>query len=218
MILVSILSILWAKVSIHIYTKFFWYFNTTTQYTPAYSPFILRSLFCGILLEGLEKSGLKQSPIRHLTRSAYRTIPILGFKNRKVAWSSVGTVYGVCENFNFYFSQKFSDNGTGVWLSTFVMQKLIFFSNQVSSCSHVPSGFLKFHSSTAHWLSYDEVQYADNWFSHIEEQNEHNLIHQFASWTVEISSACFLVLWLHRNDESSSHHLQSHVLIISGSS
>ncbi len=48
-----------------------------SKYMPAFSPSILQSLFCGILLkEGLERSSLQQSPTQHLTRTA--TIPILG--------------------------------------------------------------------------------------------------------------------------------------------
>ncbi len=52
-----------------------------SQYTPAFSLPILQSSFSGILLnEGLERSGFRQSPIRHPTRITYFTIPILGLQ------------------------------------------------------------------------------------------------------------------------------------------
>ncbi len=74
------------------------FFKVTTvirnTYMSAFSPSILQSSFCGILLEeGLEKISLRQSSIRHPTRSAYCAVPILGFQKPK---NCIGQCWAVC--------------------------------------------------------------------------------------------------------------------------
>ncbi len=75
--------------------------------TPTFFLSILQSSFCGILLEeGLKRTGLQPSPTRHLTHSAYCTIPILGFLKPKNYIRPSSGLYTECARTSIFLFSK----------------------------------------------------------------------------------------------------------------